>query len=329
MTSERPGDQRTPLSHVWVAGLGGFRYLWATLSLPGGKMEADIVLEGIARGEFHRAGALKCSELFTVNTDFFSTLHDELRTLAARNAPSEVQEKDHVTNWTKPIGRAIQFSLLNESGDFSDTSRDHQLTTQGKRFHHAAEYPTIAAFIAMFPHAVNMRLNGMAPGGGLSPHEENVAWQKGIRWYFRARFHLPIVTNPDAFVFLDGDLLHLEQGKVYYFNNGCVHSAVNRGETDRFHLVWDMLLTEETIDLMFGDDSHPPLERTPSNSRGVPVVKSEPVGRYETIGRGEELYRYLRLKNFNIEPYQWQNVYNLGRYLSYRVTGKPSAVSVL
>jgi hypothetical protein len=152
--------------------------------------------------------------------------------------------------------------------------------------------------------------------------------RKGPRWYFRGRFHLPIVTNPEAYVLLDGDLFHLQEGRLYFFNNGCIHSAINDGETDCFHLVWDMLLTEATIELMFGDESHPPLERTPSNSRGVPVVKSIPVVRYEPFGGGQTLYRHLRLKSLDIEPYQWQNVYNLGRYLTYRFIGKPSAAPV-
>jgi hypothetical protein len=142
------------------------------LCCEGRNVEANVVLEGVARGEFHQEGALKCSELYTVDPAFFSALKDELCTLVARNTPSEVQEEDHITNWTKPIGRAIRFSSLNESGDFDDTGRDHQLTIHGKRFHDVADYPSVGAFIAMFPHAINMRVNGMSPRGG-SPHTKN------------------------------------------------------------------------------------------------------------------------------------------------------------
>jgi len=39
--------------------------------------------------------------------------------------PSSVGDYDHVTNWTQPFGQAVQFSLLNASGRFDDTSTDH------------------------------------------------------------------------------------------------------------------------------------------------------------------------------------------------------------
>jgi hypothetical protein len=55
---------------------------------------------------------------------------------------------------------------------------------------------------------------------------------------------------------------------------------------------------------MLGDETHPPVERTPSNPQGAPVLKSMPLGRYEPFGGGQELYRYLRLKSLDVEPYQ-------------------------
>lgn len=289
-------------------------------------MEADVLLEGIARGEFHRADAFKCADLFTVDPAFFSALKDELKSLVSRNAPSDVQDEEHPSNWTGPSGKAIQFALLSESGDFADTSTIGSKTMEDKRFHHAAAYPTLAAFIALFPHATNMRLLGLGPNGGLSPHKVNSSWRKGRSWYFTARFHLPVVTNPQALVLLDGDLFHFQAGRVYFFHNGCVHSAYNGGDTDRFHLVWDMLMTQETIDLMFGNDSYPPLERTPSNSRAVPVAKSVEVGEFEVLA-ARDYYRLLRLHKLNVDPQKWGNLYLRYRYAWYRF-GRPSVAMV-
>src|SRR5262249_14818748 len=43
-----------------------------------------------------------------------------------------------------------------------------------------------------------------------------------------------------ARVMLDGEQFQLQAGIVYFFNNGCVHSAHNGGDEPRYHLVRDM-----------------------------------------------------------------------------------------
>ena len=80
----------------------------------------------------------------------------------------------HVTNWTRPQGLVRQFSLLNRSGRFDDFSADHDLTCLGKSFHAADRYPALARLVKGFPHAVNFRINAMAPGARLPPHEEQL-----------------------------------------------------------------------------------------------------------------------------------------------------------
>jgi hypothetical protein len=286
------------------------------------------VLDQIARGDFHRKGGLKCARLFSVERAFFSRLATEVQQLVERNLPSDVQNEDHVTNWTKPFGRAIQFSLLNGSGRFDDTSVDHDLSVRDKAFHHADQYPTINEFVKLFPHATNMRLNGMSPGGGLSPHEEHVGRRVGRTFRYRARFHLPISTNDDALMYLDGDKYQFKAGEIYFFNNGCIHSAVNHGDTTRFHLVWDMLMTAETTSLMFGDDSHPPLMRVPLVERDVPVHSQEPVREYQISGPGSLFYNKLHLDALKVKPYQWQNLFNVGYYSFYRLVGRPQTSEV-
>lgn len=285
-------------------------------------MNSMAVLDQIARGDFHREGGLRCLRLFTVEPEFFSSLVKDVQTLAVDNMPSEVQSEDHVTNWTRPIGRAVQFSLLNASGDFSDTSVDHDKKSSGKSFHHADRYPTLGQFIDLVPGATNMRLNGMSPGGGLSPHEEHVTRRKGRNYYLRARFHLPIATNPDAVVLLDGQWFHFEPGEIYFFNNGCVHSAMNGGHTQRYHLVWDMTLTEEVIERMFGDDSHGPLEHVPASGRAVSVHHTDPPGEYAISGFGERLYNKLRVDKLGVKPHTWQNGYQRAAYAAFATAGQ-------
>ena len=131
-------------------------------------MDSQTVLKELAKANHHKGG-LKCLRLFKVQDDFFAKLRTEIKEIIERNEPSEVKYKGHVTNWTKPFGRAIQFSLLNVSGKYDDTSADHSMTLKDKKFHHEEQYPSIAAFIKAFPHAYNMRLNGMGPAPDYLP----------------------------------------------------------------------------------------------------------------------------------------------------------------
>lgn len=45
-------------------------------------------------------------------------------------------DEGHITNWTSPFGDAVQYSLKNKSGDFNDTSIDHDLNLTDKKSHH-------------------------------------------------------------------------------------------------------------------------------------------------------------------------------------------------
>jgi hypothetical protein len=279
------------------------------------------VLNDIARANFHRGG-LKTARLFRLEPDFFRRVREEVLRFVDLHRPSDVQGTGHVTNWTKPFGSVFQFSLLNRSGRVDDTSSDHDLSLDGKRFHFGSEFPALAAFVTAFPHAINMRLNAMGEKGGLSPHEEHpLRYRTDRDCWLTARFHLPVVTNPAVEVLLDGELFRLEEGSVFFFNNGCIHSAVNRGENVRYHLVWDMLLTRETYELMFaesGGDLPPFLHRTVGAERVPAAHHREPIREYQTYGPGLDLYKKWDLGRFRIPPYRFQNLYTSWRYLRHQ-----------
>lgn len=52
------------------------------------------------------------------------------------------------------------------------------------------------------------------------------------------RIHIPIITNPDAFMVIDDKIFRLEVGKVYITDTTYPHTAVNSGKKDRVHLVF-------------------------------------------------------------------------------------------
>lgn len=291
-------------------------------------MTPELLLSELNKANHHRGG-LKCLKLFKVNPDFFKQIQDEVKHLVEHNSPSEVQYKNHVTNWTKPFGRAIQFSLLNTSGKFDDTSTDHKMTLKDKKFHHRSTYPAIAEYVNFFSHAYNMRLNGMGPNGGLSPHEEHIVHRSvdGENYNCRVRFHLPIRTNPKTEMLLDEELFHFEEGYIYFFNNGCVHSATNKGDEFRYHFVWDMLLTQETYDLMFSESEKTGLtflNRVLGSERLVKPVTAIRIKEYAVQGGdgSKETYQKLRLKKMGIKHADFHKFYNSWNYFKHSKRGK-------
>jgi hypothetical protein len=222
--------------------------------------------------------ALRGLRLFALAPEFFAALSRECLVLARAERPSEVGDRAHVTHWTKPRGTVLQYSLLNRSGRFDDTSTDHDLSCFGKRFHSVNLYPSLAALVAAFPHSINFRLNVLTPGASLSPHREPVCFRaRGGAVGVRLRLHLPVVTNPAAEILLDDQIFVFPLGEVALFNQGCVHAAANGGATDRLHLVWDMLLTRSTCDSLFGDGPAPiPARRYPADQQALSPRTASP-----------------------------------------------------
>ena len=292
--------------------------------------DSQRLLRDIVRACYHKGG-LRTARLFRLEPGFFAALKAEVLDFVETHKPSDVRGAEHVTNWTKPFGTVYQFSLLNRSGRVDDTSADHDLSLAGKSFHFADRYPRLGDFVAAFPHAINMRLNAMGQKAGLSPHEEHpVRYVDRKSCWVTTRFHLPVMTNPGVEVLLEGDLYRLEEGSVFYFNNGCVHSAVNRGGDMRYHLVWDMLLTRETFELMFSPApaSAPFLLKTTGGDRVVQPHGRERVREYQIYGPNLERYKRWKLERFGLAPYQFQNLYNHYRFFRHQLMETPRLFQV-
>jgi hypothetical protein len=236
----------------------------------------DEVLRGISAGNYHRGG-VRCLRLFDVTPAAVASLRDDVRLLRSRHRPSRADGEDHVTGWVGAQGRVEQYSLVTASGRYDDFSRDHDLSCFGKRFRAHAAHPGLGALLDSLPHLVNARIAVLSPGAELPPHEEHsVIRSRSGGIGVRARFHLPLVTNPDATLLLDGERFHLAAGGVFLVNHGCVHAARNTGRAERIHLMWDQLLTSEALEIMFGAGPPPAgLTRTSPQERSVTPVGRE------------------------------------------------------
>jgi hypothetical protein len=247
-------------------------------------MTPNELLDGIRAADQHEGG-LRCLRLHSIASAAFAELRSEVSRLVRDGRPSDVQQPRHVTNWVLPFGTVQQFSLLNTTGRFDDFSTDHDLARRDKRFFAGSRYPALARLLAIFPEAVNFRINVLGRRSGLSPHEEHaVVRSPAGAVVARVRFHLPVVTNSRALLVLDGDVHHLEPGVIHYINHGCVHAASNHGEQSRVHLVWDMLLTPTTFEVLFGGSTAPPpLERITGVDRELAPLRIERVGAYRRL----------------------------------------------
>ena len=76
----------------------------------------------------------------------------------------------------------------------------------------------------------------LKPGGKIVPHIDEGRYSD----YF-SRYHLPIVTNPDAYYRVENEFIHMKVGEFWQFNHKKEHTAGNEGAEDRIHLIVDMV----------------------------------------------------------------------------------------
>jgi hypothetical protein len=211
----------------------------------------DSIALLVRQGKAH-SGGWKMKPLFRLEPSWFASIQDEVTRLITTQPGSAVHAANHPTHWVRPYGEARQYSLFNTSGRTDDLGFGANNLADNKRFW-LDDLPQLGRLINVFaPYLINFRLNELNPSSGLNPHEEAVESKKGLV----LRFHIPIFTNPDAWLVLDEEKFHFEEGVLYFFNKGCVHAALNQGTQARLHFVFDMYLTPEVTDFLFS--GHPP-----------------------------------------------------------------------
>lgn len=112
-----------------------------------------------------------------------------------------------------------------------------------------AQLPAVDALtepLTSIAKAHRIRLMRLTPGGGeLRRHTDLVDKDSGISDGHVARFHIPIITNPDV-IFNSWDFhgkchkVHMGRGEVWYLDTRKPHRAINGGDTERTHLVVDV-----------------------------------------------------------------------------------------
>lgn len=95
----------------------------------------------------------------------------------------------------------------------------------------------------------SVRLLALEPGGRVAEHRDA---QVGFAWGL-LRLHVPITTNPEVELWLDGQRLAWEPGWLWYADWSRPHSLHNGGDTTRVHLVIDVAIDDRLLALFPAD----------------------------------------------------------------------------
>jgi hypothetical protein len=81
-----------------------------------------------------------------------------------------------------------------------------------------------------------VRLSKLLAGTAINPHRD-----QGDTWAIgKVRLHIPIVTNPDVWFFVDDQRVIMNEGELWYADVSPLHSVHNRGTEDRVHMMLDV-----------------------------------------------------------------------------------------
>lgn len=71
-------------------------------------------------------------------------------------------------------------------------------------------------------------------GGYIKPHIDEGKYADHF-----SRFHVALTGNNDCALMVGQDKQHMKPGEAWWFNHKVEHSAINAGQTDRWHIIID------------------------------------------------------------------------------------------
>ncbi|OXG08471.1 aspartyl/asparaginyl beta-hydroxylase [Flavobacterium araucananum] len=85
-----------------------------------------------------------------------------------------------------------------------------------------------------------VRLLRLDPQSDIKEHTDNdTSYEDGF-----FRIHIPIITNPEVFFYVDKKLVPMKMGECWYANFQLLHSVENRSAEPRIHLTLDCIRNE-------------------------------------------------------------------------------------
>ncbi len=119
----------------------------------------------------------------------------------------------------------------------------------------------------------------MRPNGVTLVHRDTIE-----RWFDMYRIHVPIQTNPDAYLIADNRSQHFAAGHAWTFDNQSRHGVVN-GDQERIHLIFDVEWNPrlkaqiDQADLLPGEVIQAHIDRIHAKENAIPSYFGDPVVR--------------------------------------------------
>jgi hypothetical protein len=163
-------------------------------------------------------------------------LRSDLARCLEHEWPAHFNTRDYEGGWSA-------LSLRSASGSETDITAHPDPARRYLDTPLLATCPHVAAILGRLPcRTEGVRLLRQAPGGEIKPHRDaGLAYHDGV-----FRLHVPIVTNPDVEFVVAGQRVPMEPGECWFADFSQAHSVVNRGGTERVHLVIDCVREPRT-----------------------------------------------------------------------------------
>jgi hypothetical protein len=101
--------------------------------------------------------------------------------------------------------------------------------------------PYVREVLASFQCPIRtVRFLKLAPEGGIREHRDQYV---GVD-FDELRVHVPVLTNDDVDFVVAGERVVMRPGQCWYVDVDQPHSVLNRGTTDRVHLVFDAVVND-------------------------------------------------------------------------------------
>lgn len=190
---------------------------------------------------------------------YFRRVHDDLDPKPFLDEIASVPEA-----WALNVGRQSKIAVQREAESIpirglvkSKIQGRARCDVHESRFTNISEnFPKVRAFIEAFAAEQDAEMSRgkivrLKPGHRVYPHID-----RGEYYVHRDRYHM-ILQSPKGSYLKSGDEeVRMQEGELWWFDNKQVHEAMNDGDGDRIHVIFDLLPLSRRA-LVFGAEIAP------------------------------------------------------------------------
>lgn len=167
-----------------------------------------------------------------------ATMQKEVQMLESILWKPHYNEKHYEGNWTIIPLRSINGCIDNPISIHASSLQMNMAYRDTSLLDNCIYLQSVISFFEC--EKMSVRLMKLDPGAVIKEHTDyDMSFEEG-----EARFHIPILSNPDVEFFVEEEKIPLKEGECWYLNLSLKHRVNNRGNTNRIHLVIDCKVNE-------------------------------------------------------------------------------------